>query len=109
MLFETHPSFVSYLNVFKYNWSDLASIGTCTRMPRGGALPSVPLGRNVSRRASWRALIDADVVDQEPVGQGRVVDPALATPVPADGDVQEQVLRGVERPGGPAVLRLAHE
>ena len=65
--------------------------------------------RGLSTDSSGCALIDADVIDQEAIGERGVVDALLAAPVAAYRDVQEQVLRRVERPRRPAALRLARE
>ena len=42
--------------------------------------------------------IDPDVVDQEPRGKAASSMPLLTTPAPADREIQDEVLRLVERP-----------
>ena len=49
---------------------------------------------------------DADVVDLVTRREGGVVDAALAAPVAADGEVEDQVLRLIERPDAVAARFL---
>src|SRR5262245_48246554 len=82
----------------------LAAARRIAARARAGPVPA----KEIMRR-SMRDLVNANVVDFQALGEGRVVDALLSAPGSTHGDIEDQVLRRVERPDVVTAARFTVE